>query len=389
MAKQTIVSIRDKGDNRSIILESFGKNIVIIGKSPNADIVVKNIKVSNYHGRFYKEGDNWFYQDMESTSGSSVNGNRIQQTMVFDGLRLTLDANQFPDSLYLDISVSEVAGAPGGYGDPYGGYGAAAGGYNGGYGSTPAPSYGTSPAGSYGGVAPYGGSTTSYGSLNLFGLLSALCWAALGTWNFISLIEDFKTYGTYLDVMSDGKIYIILIMISTILVVGGMLILPIGLVIYNKKVMFIGSSVVAAGYTIMIGTIIMLLLAKIGLSLLFMVLGTIVTLLFLLSMILLCASMISMAKQFGKSYRGEGVYQGYYRPLIFLGGAIVSILISYWSILGMYRGASSISMSDLLPIKNPLQTILWAGAFVLSCVYLHVDETPALMEKYKTGIGPR
>ena len=56
MAKQTIVSIRDKGDNRSIILESFGKNIVIIGKSPNADIVVKNIKVSNYHGRFYKEG---------------------------------------------------------------------------------------------------------------------------------------------------------------------------------------------------------------------------------------------------------------------------------------------------------------------------------------------
>ena len=50
---------------------------VIVGRSPGADIVVAASYVSGRHAQFRLMGQNLFVEDLGSTNGTFVNGNRI------------------------------------------------------------------------------------------------------------------------------------------------------------------------------------------------------------------------------------------------------------------------------------------------------------------------
>ena len=50
---------------------------VIVGRNPGADIVIGASYVSGRHARFTLMGQNLFVEDLGSTNGTSVNGNRI------------------------------------------------------------------------------------------------------------------------------------------------------------------------------------------------------------------------------------------------------------------------------------------------------------------------
>ena len=50
---------------------------VIVGRSPSADIVIGASDVSARHARFSLMGQNLFVEDLGSTNGTTVNGQRI------------------------------------------------------------------------------------------------------------------------------------------------------------------------------------------------------------------------------------------------------------------------------------------------------------------------
>ena len=52
---------------------------VIVGRSPNADIVIGAGYVSARHARFSLMGQNLFVEDLGSTNGTAVNGQRISE----------------------------------------------------------------------------------------------------------------------------------------------------------------------------------------------------------------------------------------------------------------------------------------------------------------------
>ncbi len=52
---------------------------VIVGRSPNSDIVIGASYVSARHARFSIMGSNLFVEDLGSTNGTAVNGKRITE----------------------------------------------------------------------------------------------------------------------------------------------------------------------------------------------------------------------------------------------------------------------------------------------------------------------
>lgn len=54
---------------------------VIVGRSPNADIVIAAGYVSARHARFTLMGTNLFVEDLGSTNGTAVNGRLIESPM--------------------------------------------------------------------------------------------------------------------------------------------------------------------------------------------------------------------------------------------------------------------------------------------------------------------
>ena len=54
---------------------------VVVGRSPNADIVIAAGYVSARHARFTLMGSNLFVEDLGSTNGTAVNGRLIDGPM--------------------------------------------------------------------------------------------------------------------------------------------------------------------------------------------------------------------------------------------------------------------------------------------------------------------
>jgi ABC-type multidrug transport system ATPase subunit/pSer/pThr/pTyr-binding forkhead associated (FHA) protein len=56
--------------------------VLLIGRSPQADIVLSQSDVSWNHARLERRGDGWFIQDLGSSNGTFVNGARISESVV-------------------------------------------------------------------------------------------------------------------------------------------------------------------------------------------------------------------------------------------------------------------------------------------------------------------
>ena len=109
MGQNAILNITDGGRAGSFDLNSYGKDVVIIGRSSSCDIVVQNPKVSHQHGKFYKQNGFWFYQDMNSTNGTIVNGKKISSVSLNSSDVMIFDTVPGADSLKIDVKLVETA----------------------------------------------------------------------------------------------------------------------------------------------------------------------------------------------------------------------------------------------------------------------------------------
>jgi len=63
----------------------LGTRPVTIGRSPDNDIPIDNLAVSNYHARVYVEAGSLVVEDLNSLNGSFLNDIRIERAMLKDG----------------------------------------------------------------------------------------------------------------------------------------------------------------------------------------------------------------------------------------------------------------------------------------------------------------
>ena len=63
----------------------IGNRPVSIGRSPDNDIPIDNLAISNYHARVYYEGGRLVVEDLDSLNGTFVNDLRVERATLHDG----------------------------------------------------------------------------------------------------------------------------------------------------------------------------------------------------------------------------------------------------------------------------------------------------------------
>ncbi|HWO94104.1 MAG TPA: FHA domain-containing protein [Dehalococcoidia bacterium] len=66
-----------------------------IGRSPECDIVLEDLRVSRRHARLTRDGEAFIIEDLGSANGTWLDGARIEQAHVHDGATLTLGGPRF------------------------------------------------------------------------------------------------------------------------------------------------------------------------------------------------------------------------------------------------------------------------------------------------------
>jgi len=63
----------------------IGTRPITIGRSPDNDLPVDNLAVSNHHARVYYEGNRLVVEDLDSLNGTFVNDLRVERATLHDG----------------------------------------------------------------------------------------------------------------------------------------------------------------------------------------------------------------------------------------------------------------------------------------------------------------
>jgi pSer/pThr/pTyr-binding forkhead associated (FHA) protein len=79
-----------KFDDRDLAVRSVGQQAVTIGRLPDNDLVVDNPAVSGRHAKVYKQGDKYVIEDLQSTNGTFISGQRIGSQALKDGDKITI-----------------------------------------------------------------------------------------------------------------------------------------------------------------------------------------------------------------------------------------------------------------------------------------------------------
>lgn len=387
MEQLTEIKVRDVNGDKKYILDAFRKDVLVIGRSRECDIVVENPKVSGNHGCFFMQNGNWYYQDLNSTNGSSINGSTIMSTILINGAKLALDKKQWPDSCVIEIkftSQNQPAPYQNGSNGPF---------QNG---NNPAMTYNQMPNNGYqtpnggypymGGnnyATPYGGGyhpngLGTPGMQNAWGYVAAALWSVIGVIFVINLIRSLKVLGYLGEIFdADGGVGIILIafFVLYVLIVIGTVTLPIAMFTYSKKNMASGAGLIAGGYTGIFVALFLLMAIEVGDAFGYLFKSS-YFLMLLAAAILYIVGLISLSNGFKKSYRKQAIYNSYYTPIICFIVAWVLIIVIYTSLTGRYGNLldDDLSLYGSLPIGSIWISAVWFAAIIFSCVYLHVDE---------------
>src|SRR5216110_1558060 len=72
-------------DNKIMKEIPVGSRPITIGRSPDNDLPVDNLAVSNYHARVYFEAGRMVIEDLDSLNGTFVNDLRVERATLHDG----------------------------------------------------------------------------------------------------------------------------------------------------------------------------------------------------------------------------------------------------------------------------------------------------------------
>lgn len=110
-----LVMFREDGERRSF---SLTKDVTVIGRREDADLRIPLSDVSRKHCRLMKDGDYLIVEDLGSSNGTYVNGQRIHEAELHPGDQLFVGPMQFvvqingqPDDRHLKVPAG-VAVAP-------------------------------------------------------------------------------------------------------------------------------------------------------------------------------------------------------------------------------------------------------------------------------------
>src|SRR5579871_4465868 len=72
-------------EDKLVKVVPIGGRPVTIGRSPDNDLAVDNLAVSNYHARVYVEAGRLVVEDLDSLNGTFVNDLRVERATLHDG----------------------------------------------------------------------------------------------------------------------------------------------------------------------------------------------------------------------------------------------------------------------------------------------------------------
>ena len=70
------------------------KATTVLGRSKDADVQVQDPNVSRRHAELRREGARYILSDLDSTNGIEVEGKRIKELELEDGMRFTLGSTE-------------------------------------------------------------------------------------------------------------------------------------------------------------------------------------------------------------------------------------------------------------------------------------------------------
>ena len=66
------------------------KDIVVIGRKSDCDIILNDEQISTHHARIIKDGERHRLEDMDSMNGTCVNSKEIKRVLLRDGDRISM-----------------------------------------------------------------------------------------------------------------------------------------------------------------------------------------------------------------------------------------------------------------------------------------------------------
>jgi pSer/pThr/pTyr-binding forkhead associated (FHA) protein len=73
------ISFKDRPDQEAFIIQ---QNDVLLGRDPNCKIHIPDETISAQHARLYLIDQNWWIHDLNSTNGTFLNDERIEQPCI-------------------------------------------------------------------------------------------------------------------------------------------------------------------------------------------------------------------------------------------------------------------------------------------------------------------
>ncbi|MFM1895155.1 MAG: hypothetical protein RLZZ385_229 [Pseudomonadota bacterium] len=66
-------------NSRKLAEYPLDKEVLRIGRRDDNDVKIDNLAVSGHHARLFRETDDWFLEDLDSTNGTFVNGRAVKK----------------------------------------------------------------------------------------------------------------------------------------------------------------------------------------------------------------------------------------------------------------------------------------------------------------------
>jgi pSer/pThr/pTyr-binding forkhead associated (FHA) protein len=89
------------------------KNELYLGRDANNDVVINDAEVSRRHARLVKQGDDYFYEDLGSTNGSFILGQRLSTlTLLRPGATITIGERVVISYVMMSTDPNATVAAP-------------------------------------------------------------------------------------------------------------------------------------------------------------------------------------------------------------------------------------------------------------------------------------